>query len=213
MAKEHRAASGDCFLSVADGHGFPDWKPVYDHPDNGELKKLRQYGPFLAPGDVVMVPDLKKKQMGVATGQRHTFTIDRIKAKLRINLDAPEKSKYELQAGHENQAGAAKKDTAIEAPIPPDLGAGTLVAVLTDDTGERRVEMALAIGHLHPPDTISGIQGRLTNLGYYWGPVDGALGDETRAAVARFQAAEKIKVTGDPDQDTTDAIRKKHDED
>jgi hypothetical protein len=213
MSKEHRAAPGDCFLSVADGHGFPDWKPVYDHPDNAELKKLRQHPPMLAPGDVVMVPDPKKKQMGVATGQRHTFTIDRVKATLRINLDAPKSSKYELEAGKEKKAGAAETNTAIEVPIPPDLGAGKLVAVLTDDTGERRVEMQLAVGHLHPPDTISGIQGRLTNLGYYWGAVDGALSDETRAAVARFQAAEKLKVTGDPDADTTDALRKKHDED
>ena len=44
--------------------------------------------------------------------------------------------------------------------------------------------------------TISAVQSELARLGYYNGAVDGVLGDETEAALARYQQDHDISVTG-----------------
>ena len=44
--------------------------------------------------------------------------------------------------------------------------------------------------------TVSAIQAELGKLGYYNGAIDGVLGDETQAALARYQQDQNISVTG-----------------
>ena len=43
---------------------------------------------------------------------------------------------------------------------------------------------------------ISAVQSKLTSLGYYHGAIDGILGDQTEAAIARYQQDQDISVTG-----------------
>jgi len=44
--------------------------------------------------------------------------------------------------------------------------------------------------------TVSAVQSELAKLGYYNGAIDGVLGDETEAALARYQQEQDISVTG-----------------
>jgi Putative peptidoglycan binding domain len=44
--------------------------------------------------------------------------------------------------------------------------------------------------------TVSAVQSELSKLGYYNGAIDGVLGDETEAALARFQQDQDISVSG-----------------
>jgi hypothetical protein len=44
--------------------------------------------------------------------------------------------------------------------------------------------------------TVQAVQTQLTQLGYYNGPVDGIYGPATRDAVAKYQIAKNLKVTG-----------------
>jgi hypothetical protein len=44
--------------------------------------------------------------------------------------------------------------------------------------------------------TVQAVQTRLTQLGYYNGPVDGVVGPATRDALARYQIAQHLSVTG-----------------
>jgi Putative peptidoglycan binding domain len=44
--------------------------------------------------------------------------------------------------------------------------------------------------------TVSAVQSELAKLGYYNGEIDGVLGDETEAALARYQQGQGISVTG-----------------
>ena len=44
--------------------------------------------------------------------------------------------------------------------------------------------------------TVQDVQAELTQLGYYSGPVDGFFGPTTRDAVAKYQIAKKLNVTG-----------------
>jgi hypothetical protein len=44
--------------------------------------------------------------------------------------------------------------------------------------------------------TVSAVQSALANLGYYRGAIDGVEGDETQAALARYQEEHDLSVTG-----------------
>jgi Putative peptidoglycan binding domain len=47
-----------------------------------------------------------------------------------------------------------------------------------------------------PDSTVTAVQTRLTQLGYYNGPADGIYGPLTRDAVARYQTDKNLQVTG-----------------
>ncbi len=55
---------------------------------------------------------------------------------------------------------------------------------------------------LNADELIRAAQTRLLKLGYYKGKVDGSGGSMTCAAIRRFQVAEKLKVTGELNQQT-----------
>jgi hypothetical protein len=44
--------------------------------------------------------------------------------------------------------------------------------------------------------TVSAVQSKLAKLGYYYGAIDGVVGDETQAALARYQEEHDLSVTG-----------------
>jgi len=56
-------------------------------------------------------------------------------------------------------------------------------------------------------DIIADIQRELSRRGLYDGPVDGAIGPKTDAAIRDFETAAKLKVTGEPSEDVLRAIR------
>jgi hypothetical protein len=54
--------------------------------------------------------------------------------------------------------------------------------------------------------TVQAAQARLTQLGYYNGPVDGIFGPATRDAVAKYQIAKQLNVTGSLSPDTLQSL-------
>jgi len=54
--------------------------------------------------------------------------------------------------------------------------------------------------------TVEATQERLAQLGYYNGPVDGVFGPTTRDAVAKFQIANQLNVTGSLSPDTMQSL-------
>jgi peptidoglycan hydrolase-like protein with peptidoglycan-binding domain len=63
-----------------------------------------------------------------------------------------------------------------------------------------------------PPLTASNdireVQGRLQSLGFDPGPLDGAAGPKTAAAVTRYQQEHGLQATGIADRDTLDELRR-----
>jgi hypothetical protein len=57
-----------------------------------------------------------------------------------------------------------------------------------------------------PDSTVSAVQTRLTQLGYYSGPADGMFGPLTRDAVARYQIANNLAVTGSLSADALQSL-------
>jgi len=54
--------------------------------------------------------------------------------------------------------------------------------------------------------TVSAIQSELAKLGYYNGAIDGTLGDQTQAAIARYQEDRNLSVTGTVDAATLQSL-------
>jgi len=54
--------------------------------------------------------------------------------------------------------------------------------------------------------TVEAAQTELAQLGYYTGPVDGVFGPTTRDAVAKYQAANQLNVTGSLSPDTLQSL-------
>lgn len=64
----------------------------------------------------------------------------------------------------------------------------------------------LPILAIRADDLTLAVQDRLAKLGYYEGSLDGAWGGRTSAAVTRFQAAKKLRVTGELNPATLNAL-------
>jgi hypothetical protein len=79
------AAPGDCVSSIAIAHGF-DWAAVWDHPQNGDLRRLRRNANILQPGDQVFVPEREPKREPGATQKRHIFSMKGVPARLRLRI-------------------------------------------------------------------------------------------------------------------------------
>jgi hypothetical protein len=55
--------------------------------------------------------------------------------------------------------------------------------------------------------TVQAAQTQLNQLGYYGGPIDGIFGPSTRDAVARYQIAKQLNVTGSLSPDTLQSLQ------
>jgi hypothetical protein len=54
--------------------------------------------------------------------------------------------------------------------------------------------------------TVEAVQTQLMQLGYYTGPIDGMFGPTTRDAVAKYQIANQLNVTGSLSSDTLQSL-------
>jgi peptidoglycan hydrolase-like protein with peptidoglycan-binding domain len=59
---------------------------------------------------------------------------------------------------------------------------------------------------LTPEEIIANVQGALQELGYYEGPIDGLMGELTRASIASFQRDNALPITGTIDDATLAAL-------
>jgi N-acetylmuramoyl-L-alanine amidase len=215
MPTTHRVKQGECLSSIAEDHGFPDWKTIYDDPGNAELREKRPNPNVLYPGDKVVIPDKKPKKEACATAQTHTFKVKRAPCMLRIVVkdenEAPIAGKaYELIVGGETREGTTGSDGLVEEAVVPHAERGHLTVWLTEDKEGARFRWELSIGHLDPIQEVEGVQARLNNLGFYCGEVDGEVGPRTRAALRTFQWAFELPITGELDDKTRQKIAEEH---
>src|SRR5688572_3157893 len=83
---KHVVQQGECLSTIAKRYGFPDYRTVYEHPDNAELRRKRPNPNLLFPGDVVAIPEPKVRTAAVATGQVHRFQVTLPKKELHLQL-------------------------------------------------------------------------------------------------------------------------------
>jgi hypothetical protein len=200
----YNVQQGDCISSISQQHGF-DWQALWSHPQNSALRNSRKDPNVLFPDDVVFIPDKQIKQVSASVDATHSFKLKNVPSKLRVRLlknNVPRSNvKYVLNVDGIVTEGQTDGDGWVEAPIAPDARQGKLTL---PDTNE---DYPLLLGYLDPIDQVSGMQSRLRSLGYFGGAVSGNMDDATAAALASFQKAKNLAVTGKPDSQTLNALK------
>ena len=205
----HTVIQGQSIASIAQEYGFTEWRKIFDHPENASLRKKRPQAEILFPGDEVFIPDKELQEYPAATDKRHRFVALKPKAaKLQITVKDVEDKPI---------AGKAYKLTLDETLIFNGTtdGNGKLEVEIPVTAKEGMLEienykLPVRVSHLDPIDEITGIQGRLHNLGYDCGPIDGALSDKTIEALTAFQQDVGLSATGDLDDATRNKIKEKY---
>ena len=221
MPEDYEVVPGDCMSSIAYAHGF-FWQTLWNDGANAALKAKRKNPNVLMTGDIVHIPDLTIKQEPGATETRHKFMLKGVPEIFRMKL---------LDADHQPRAnleytiiieGNARKGTTdgngeLKESIPPDAHSGKLLVPTPPDKSGKPIPgrpkfqvMILNLGTLNPVTEISGIKSRLTNLGFYKGPIDENLDDDTKRALRAFQRRKGLPVTGNPDDATQAQLLKIH---
>jgi hypothetical protein len=199
---------GECISSVAFAHGlFPD--TIWNDPENREIREKRKSPNILHPGDIVAIPEKKIKEESAATAQTHRFQRKGVPEKFKMQfLDEKNNplanQKYIIEIDGILSKGSTDGDGKIEQSIPPNARGGKIVI------GELRDEYLLNFGHIDPIEEISGVQGRLNNLGYDCGLIDGVLGKQTKEALLAYQNDHGLNKSGDIDEETRRHLKEKH---
>jgi Putative peptidoglycan binding domain/LysM domain len=219
MASDHTVCQGECLSSIAKKYGFVSYKAIYNHPLNDKFRKKRPDPNLIYPGDVIHIPDKQPKEESCDSNLSHRFTLARAKVELKIVIkdshgDVIADTPYELELAGLTFKGKTDKKGLLQRDIP--IGTQTATLYLKD----LGIRWNLEIGHLNPVHDhddddsviISGIQGRLNNLGFPCGSVDGLMGPKTKAALKAFQkkVLGRKDPDGEPDKQTRDALVSEH---
>jgi N-acetylmuramoyl-L-alanine amidase len=86
MPGNYTVQQGDHLASIAKAFGFSDWRTIWTHPNNADLKKNRQNPNVLYPGDQLFVPDRQLRQESCNTDNKHGFVKKTSDLKLRLTL-------------------------------------------------------------------------------------------------------------------------------
>ena len=207
MAEEHIIEQGDCFSSIAKEYGFLE-KTLWNHPANAALKEKRKNPNVLLPNDVVVIPDRASGEESASTEQKHIFKAkgEKIKLQLRLLLNGVPRIgiAYVIMADGVLAEGETDSDGWIRMPIPATVRAAKLKLPEFNENYE------LGLGHLDPLEEISGVQGRLANLGYYGDAINGESDETTQDSLCAFQKHQGIAETGTPDAPTQAALKQKY---
>jgi len=203
----HTVEQGECLSSIARRYGLT-WKILWDNSHNAELRKKREDPNVLMPGDQVYVREMKQRTTSKGDKATHSFKRKGVPTKLRLRLMRDDKSRanerYVLTVDGTSTTGTLDGNGQLEGVIPCDARSGNVVV------GDDVDGYPLDLGALDPVGEATGLQGRLNNLGFYCGEVDGIVGPRTRTAIRQFQvahASEGLRATGNAD-DKTKALLK-----
>lgn len=202
MPDTYSVEQGDSIPSIAKGEGF-FWKTLWNHGNNASLKNQRKNPNVLFPGDSVYIPDLEAKQESRGEGSRYRFRRKGEPVKLIIKLLKPDGKPranvpYVLTVAGKDLKGSTDGEGVLKEFIPNDAKEGKLSL-------ENGAEVfPVIIGGLDPVDEITGVQQRLSNLGFDCEET-GEMDDQTERAVESFQSSNGMQSTGKID----DALKQK----
>ena len=197
---------GDCLISIAAEYGF-FWETLWNLPENAQLKRVRKDPNVLLSGDLLTVPERRHKDESCAVDARHSFVRRGTPAKLIMHFvedgEPLAGEEYVLDIDGEIRTGQLDGNGGLREVIKPN--ARRILLTLGDDE-----PFEIALGTLDPVTTISGIQGRLRNLGFAPGAIDGVPGPKTKYAVQLFQESQGLEPTGAIDGALQESLLKAH---
>jgi N-acetylmuramoyl-L-alanine amidase len=191
MSTTYTVKPGDTLLSIAAARGFRDWRRIWDDAGNAGLRAKRPNPQVLYEGDEIQIPELFGAPRDCDTGKTHTFKLKMPAAffavRLVDELGQPYKSaRWQLEVDGKSYGGTTDGDGWLSQAVDPRARYGRL-KLFRSDRDDDVCEWRVRIGSMDPVDTVSGVQGRLANLGFAPGQIDGYMSDETRQAIRTFQ--------------------------
>jgi N-acetylmuramoyl-L-alanine amidase len=206
MDRTHIVKQGEHVSRIAKQYGFTDYRTVWEHGPNAELRRKRDNPNVLFPGDRLLVPEKALKEEPRPTDQRHRFQVRRPTLRLRIVLqDLAHKAiagaRCELRVESEVDERTTDGEGLLQREIALDAENGVLVVKTPLPAAEAfPLLLPVRIGHLHPVDEVSGQKARLNNLGYFAGPVEGRSDADNKelflSAIEEFQCDHDLVVDG-----------------
>lgn len=195
----HKVNPGECLSKIACDHGFSDYRTIYDHPENAELKRKRPDPNMIFPGDMLFIPVRATKSVPCGTKSAHQFrvkprqTTRPIQLRILDVLGEPVRdASYRMTAGKAELNGRTDGEGVICCELP--------ISATSAELDVDGLTWELEVGGLNPVegvgDDVSGVQARLANLGYDAGPIDGIMGEQTSRAIRGFQADHGLVVDG-----------------
>lgn len=196
---KRKVGVGETTSSLAKKYGF-FWRTIWEHPENAELRAKRKDPNVLFETDDIFIPDKEVKKVSKGAESEHVFRRKGEPSKIKIQLLRLGKPRadedYVLDIDGKQTNGKTDGDGRLEHFIPGDAKNGKLLF-----KGGKEVHQ-LRLGNLDPLDQISGVQQRLNNLGYECGGEMGKFGEKTKAALKKFQIANKLDESGEADAAT-----------
>jgi N-acetylmuramoyl-L-alanine amidase len=195
----YTVSAGESLASIAKDNGYL-WKTIWDDGKNAALKAKRPNPNQLVEGDELWLPEKGAKTVSKPVDAKHTFKRKGEPTRLKLQLlsmgDPRKNEKYTLTFGDQVVHGTTDDQGKIDQPIPGEVKTATLML----GSGAERYEVA--VGGLDPIEEISGVQHRLSNLGFSVGGERGEVGDATRQALLAFQRAQGLTESGEIDAAT-----------
>ncbi len=183
------------------------WATIWNHPENADLKSLRQDPNVLATGDIVFIPEIQVAEFPKPTDATHKFVLNVAPAKLRLQvLDRSHKPRpnipYTLVIdGKKKTTGTTDGEGYVVASMPGNAQKAELT--VTEDGKPEKY--ALKLGHTDPVTEQSGVEQRLKNLGF-----DVSSPSAVTQSLSAFQRKFNLPVTGQADDATRDKLKSVH---
>jgi N-acetylmuramoyl-L-alanine amidase len=199
VSKVRIVLQGECIGSIALQAGFfPE--TLWEHADNEPLRLKRANGQCLLPGDEVKIPDKRVKNEDCTTSQRHTFKRKGVPDFLRVQFlieDEPRSfEKYQIDIDGNLRKGTTDGEGRLVEVIAPNAKLGRFRFNGSDETTE------FYLGGLDPIDSVTGVKGRLRNLGYPIERMDQIEDEEFEDAIEWFQGFHDLELTGSLNDET-----------
>jgi hypothetical protein len=215
MSEESRpyvVRQGESLYTIARAHGLePD--AIWRDGKNTEVARTRDPD-ILAPGDLLYLPPRPAPSLRVAPQTSNAFTAKVPAVVVAVAFqdeNGPLRGeRYVVTGLGEPVEGALDGRGGLALPVPVS------VATFVVEFPERRIAHSVWVRHLDPVSEPSGLRARLVHLGY--GPMgqDSAdpytfVSDEAeRRAIAAFQRAVGLTVTGVADEKTRAKLTEMH---
>jgi len=208
MPIRHVIKQGESVISLSEKHGlFAD--TIWNDPANAELKAKRKDMNVLMPGDVLVIPDKRLKEVRRETNNVHKFQRKGIPAIFRLQLFEIEKpranQKFTLEVDGQQFEGQTDSRGVLEQAIPANSKKGFLTI------GPDKFRVEIDFGYLDPINEISGVKKRLKNMGYDCGAPTNEMNDQLRDQLKKFQKRFELEETGQTDAETLKKLEELHD--
>ena len=161
----HTIEQGEHLAMLAEAAGFRDADTVWNAPENGDLRGLRDNPSVLAPGDTLFIPDKTSKVVDKPIDASHRFVAkgDRLKLKLRLlDFDGSPIAGAQVSLSYQGKTSTLVTDG--DGVVQERIPRATKDASIT--VADRDLDIPLRVGELDPRDLSTGWRSRLANLGY-----------------------------------------------